>query len=327
MTDKHKKIVWIIAVLIFIAVLALITVFVGGPMIKLAEDPDAFRAWLDGIGFWGKAAFVGMVVLQVLVAFIPGEPIELAAGYIFGFWEGSFLTLLGFLIGSWMVFALVRKFGVKLVEVFFSKEQMDEIPEESQKDPNHQLDSHGHSGYAQGYAQLFCRFDQAYYLGVAGHRCHWPDPVPGYIHFDRCGGRRGELSAFGDYIGRDPSDQPGRHPILPTYLQTGKRIRKSHRPRSVGFWFLLFVFRHLQGGSQLIGAGGSLAAAGGTFQTGDHIVNIHAFHQGADALEIAVAAAQKFHMGNLAVFYIEADLTGAGTFGLVSITHIAYSFQ
>ena len=127
MTDKHKKIVWIIAVLIFIAVLALITVFVGGPMIKLAEDPDAFRAWLDGIGFWGKAAFVGMVVLQVLVAFIPGEPIELAAGYIFGFWEGSFLTLLGFLIGSWMVFALVRKFGVKLVEVFFSKEQMDEI--------------------------------------------------------------------------------------------------------------------------------------------------------------------------------------------------------
>ena len=127
MTDKHKKIVWIIAVLIFIAVLALITVFVGGPMIKLAEDPEAFRAWLDGIGFWGKAAFVGMVVLQVLVAFIPGEPIELAAGYIFGFWEGSILTLLGFLIGSWLVFVLVRKFGVKLVEVFFSKEQMDQI--------------------------------------------------------------------------------------------------------------------------------------------------------------------------------------------------------
>jgi uncharacterized membrane protein YdjX (TVP38/TMEM64 family) len=33
----------------------------------------------------------------------------------------------GFLIGSWMIFALVRKFGVKLVEVFFSKEQIEEI--------------------------------------------------------------------------------------------------------------------------------------------------------------------------------------------------------
>jgi uncharacterized membrane protein YdjX (TVP38/TMEM64 family) len=34
------------------------------------------------------------------------------------------LTLAGFLIGSWIVFVLVRKFGVKLVEVFFSQEQI-----------------------------------------------------------------------------------------------------------------------------------------------------------------------------------------------------------
>lgn len=127
MTDKHKKLVSVLAVLIFIALLVLITIFVGKPIVAMAEDPDAFRNWLDSIGFWGKAAFVGIVILQVLVAFIPGEPIELAAGYAFGFWEGSLLTLAGFLIGSWLVFALVRRFGVKLVEVFFSREKMDQI--------------------------------------------------------------------------------------------------------------------------------------------------------------------------------------------------------
>ena len=68
-----------------------------------------------------------MVVLQVVVAFIPGEPIELAAGYAFGFWEGSILTMAGFLLGSWLVFALVRKFGVKLVEVFFHKNKVAEF--------------------------------------------------------------------------------------------------------------------------------------------------------------------------------------------------------
>lgn len=127
MTEKHRKIVWIIAILIFIAFMGLIAVFVGGPIIRFAEDPEQFRAWVDASGIWGRVAFVGMVVLQVLVAFIPGEPIELAAGYAFGFWEGSLLSLAGFLIGSWIVFALVRRFGVKLVEVFFDKKKLDEI--------------------------------------------------------------------------------------------------------------------------------------------------------------------------------------------------------
>jgi uncharacterized membrane protein YdjX (TVP38/TMEM64 family) len=60
----------------------------------------------------------------VVVAFIPGEPIELAAGYAFGFIEGTLLTLAGFLLGSLLVFLLVRKFGVKLVEVFFSADKI-----------------------------------------------------------------------------------------------------------------------------------------------------------------------------------------------------------
>ena len=127
MTEKHKKLVYILAILIFIVFMAAITWFVGRPMVALAEDPEAFRAWVDASGIWGRVLFVGMVVLQVVVAFIPGEPIELAAGYAFGFWEGSLLTLTGFLLGSWLVFALVRRFGVKLVEVFFSKNKLDEI--------------------------------------------------------------------------------------------------------------------------------------------------------------------------------------------------------
>ncbi len=127
MTEKHRKIVWLIAIVIFIAIMAVITVFVGGPIIRFAEEPEQFRSWVDAAGVWGRLVFLGIVVLQVVVAFIPGEPIELVAGYAFGFWEGSLLTLLGFLLGSWLVFALVRKFGIKLVEVFFSREKMEEI--------------------------------------------------------------------------------------------------------------------------------------------------------------------------------------------------------
>jgi uncharacterized membrane protein YdjX (TVP38/TMEM64 family) len=104
-----------------------VTVVIGRPLIAFAEDPEAFRAWVDASGVWGRVIFVGMVVLQVVVAFIPGEPIELAAGYAFGFVEGSLLTLAGSVLGSGIVFVLVRWFGVKLVEVFFPQNKLNEI--------------------------------------------------------------------------------------------------------------------------------------------------------------------------------------------------------
>lgn len=127
MTQQHKKIVAVVAFLIFLLFCGLTGYFVGVPMIRLANDIEQFRALVDSYGIWGRLIFVGMVVLQVVVAFIPGEPIELAAGYAFGFWEGTALTLAGFVIGSWLVFLLVRRFGVKLVEVFFSPEKIDQL--------------------------------------------------------------------------------------------------------------------------------------------------------------------------------------------------------
>lgn len=127
MTEKHKKAVSVAAILIFILFCALVGWLVGVPMVQMASEPEQFRAWVEGYGLPGKIVFVGMVVLQVLVAFIPGEPIELAAGYAFGFLEGSLLTLAGFLLGSAMVYSLVKKFGVKLVEVFFDRNKINEF--------------------------------------------------------------------------------------------------------------------------------------------------------------------------------------------------------
>lgn len=96
-------------------------------MIRMAEEPDAFRLWVDSHGIAGRIVFVSMVTIQVLVAFIPGEPVELLAGYAFGVIEGSLLTMAGFLLGSWLIFLLVRRFGVRLVEVFFSKEKISQL--------------------------------------------------------------------------------------------------------------------------------------------------------------------------------------------------------
>ena len=123
MNQQNKKILIALAFMIFILFMVVAGYFIGSPMIRLVQNPGQFRSMVDSYGIWGRLVFVGMVVLQVVVAFIPGEPIELAAGYAFGFWEGTILTLIGFLVGNMIVFVLVRKFGIKMVEVFFHEKE------------------------------------------------------------------------------------------------------------------------------------------------------------------------------------------------------------
>lgn len=123
-TERKRKIVSIIAIVLLVLFSAAVGWYIGRPMIEFVSEPQQFRAWVDKSGIWGRIAFVGMVVFQVVIALLPGEPFEIGAGYAFGIVEGTLLCVLGITIGSIIVFTLVKRFGVKLVEVFFNLEKI-----------------------------------------------------------------------------------------------------------------------------------------------------------------------------------------------------------
>lgn len=126
-TERQKKIAAIGAI-IFVALFSLwIMWVVGRPLVRYASQPELFRQWIDGYGIWGPAVYMGCVILQILVAFIPGEPLELVAGYAFGSFWGTLWCLLASSVGSILVFLLVRKFGIRLVNVFYSEEKLHEL--------------------------------------------------------------------------------------------------------------------------------------------------------------------------------------------------------
>ena len=123
-TEAHKRALGIAAIAAFLLFLGAVGYFIGRPMLQFVSEPEAFRAWVDSSGLWGRALFVGMVILQVVVALIPGEPLEIGAGYAFGALEGTILSMVGIVLGSALVFQFVRRFGVRLVEVFFPRERI-----------------------------------------------------------------------------------------------------------------------------------------------------------------------------------------------------------
>lgn len=127
MTDSRKKCCSAISLLVLLAFSLLVMYYIGIPMVKLARQPELFRNWVDSFGIWGRLIFVAMVVLQVIVALIPGEPLELAAGYAFGAIEGTLLSMTGILIGSILVFVAVRTWGVKLVRLFFEDREISRL--------------------------------------------------------------------------------------------------------------------------------------------------------------------------------------------------------
>lgn len=127
MTDRHKKALYAAAIAIFILFTLAVSWFVGWPLIRFVRQPEQFRAWVQGHGLLGQLAFLGMTVLQIVIAIIPGEPLELGAGYAFGFWRGTLLCEIGILLGGLLVFLFVRRFGVKAVEVFFPREKIESL--------------------------------------------------------------------------------------------------------------------------------------------------------------------------------------------------------
>ena len=124
LTEAHKKKIYLFAIVVALLFIAAVGYLVGKPMVDFVREPERFRAWVDSSGLWGRVAFVGMVVFQLIIAIIPGEPLEMGAGYAFGAVEGTLLCIIGCVIGSALVFLFVRRFGVKLVEVFFPREKI-----------------------------------------------------------------------------------------------------------------------------------------------------------------------------------------------------------
>ncbi len=126
-TERQKKKLSFFILSLILIFCALICYLIGKPMIEFVSDSENFKAWVDSYGLIGRIVFVAMVFLQVVIAAIPGEPLEIAAGYAFGTIEGTLLCILGIVLGSAVIFIIVKKFGVKLVEMMFPKHQIASI--------------------------------------------------------------------------------------------------------------------------------------------------------------------------------------------------------
>ena len=99
----------------------------GSELLSFVSDADRFKAWLDSYGNLGKIVFISVRALQTVVKIIPAEPLEIGSGYAFGVWGGLFCCMLGTEIGSFVIVAITKLFGMKAVNLFVSEEKINSL--------------------------------------------------------------------------------------------------------------------------------------------------------------------------------------------------------
>ena len=116
----------IILVSVFMACTLAVTI-IFWPFIRELRNPQYrqnFTLWVESNGFAGVLVLLGIQILQIVIAVIPGGPVQIIAGAAYGTFGGLAILLCGCLIASSVIFLAVRKFGLPFLHRFFGEKEL-----------------------------------------------------------------------------------------------------------------------------------------------------------------------------------------------------------
>ena len=122
-----RKIYYILSLSIFLGLIVLGSVLLGPKILEAAKDPDKFKERLGGSGIKSYLIFIAIQFVQIIFAFIPGEFIEVGAGYVYGSIKGLILCLIGAFLATAVIFGLTRIFGKRFTEMIIGKKDLKKL--------------------------------------------------------------------------------------------------------------------------------------------------------------------------------------------------------
>lgn len=122
-----KKIFSISIYLTLMVAILVICIYFFKPLKYYLNNINEFKLALKNYGYFSSVIIFLLQILQVVVAIIPGDAINLLGGYVLGPWLGFIVSFLGIMCGSFLAFYISRKYGRKVVEKLVKKETLDSL--------------------------------------------------------------------------------------------------------------------------------------------------------------------------------------------------------
>jgi uncharacterized membrane protein YdjX (TVP38/TMEM64 family) len=129
-TSMHDKLV------AFAKLFLLLIISVGIPVLILifnrdfitqfssTEDLTVFLEDYKGATY---VALMGLQAMQIVISVIPGQPIQFASSYIYGFWNGYLISMAGAVVGSFLTYHLARFLGKDALHILFGEKRVTDI--------------------------------------------------------------------------------------------------------------------------------------------------------------------------------------------------------
>lgn len=93
-------------------------VFGGAPIEKILDE-------VQSLGWQGIVVFGALSMMQVVLTFLPAEPVQVLAGISYGLWIGVAICMVGVVLGNTLIYILYRVYGDRLSEYFQKQIEVD----------------------------------------------------------------------------------------------------------------------------------------------------------------------------------------------------------
>lgn len=134
-----KKIFSISIYLTLMVAILVICIYFFKPLKYYLTNIDEFKLLIKKYGPFSSVIIFLLQILQVVIAIIPGDAVNLLGGYVLGPWLGFVVSFCGMMCGSFLAFFISRKFGRKVVEKLVKKDTLDKLYNKV----NHKMTSFG----------------------------------------------------------------------------------------------------------------------------------------------------------------------------------------
>lgn len=130
-SEYKRYIIRAISLIIIIGIFTILSVKYAPLIVKLADANYRleFKNEISQMGFKGVFIILGLQILQTIVAILPGQPIEIISGMLYGTFWGTVVCVLGIFISVLAIFFMVRRYGIDFIRLFFSEEKIEKIKE------------------------------------------------------------------------------------------------------------------------------------------------------------------------------------------------------
>ena len=126
-SDKYKKILALSNLILLVIIVAGIPAFLYlkyGAELFSKDSAERVVDYLKANSSIAALLIICIQIVQVVICFLPGQPVQFAASYMFGVARGFAFSITGAVIGTVISFYLAKLLGNDAMNLFFGEEKV-----------------------------------------------------------------------------------------------------------------------------------------------------------------------------------------------------------